>query len=59
MTMPEDPKQQIDHAIGAAWDAAERCQTLVEANNGSSALVWAATAQAWAQIATSIGARLP
>jgi hypothetical protein len=57
--MPEDPKQQMDHAIAAAWDAAERCQTLVEANNGSSALVWAATAQAWAQIATSIGERLP
>jgi hypothetical protein len=57
--MPEDPKQQIDHAIGAAWDAAERCQTLVEANNGSSALVWAATSQAWAAIASSIGARRP
>jgi hypothetical protein len=57
--MPTDPQQQMDQAISAAWDAAERCQTLVEANNGSSALVWAATAQAWAQIATSIRARLP
>ena len=59
MTMPEAPKEQMDLALTEAWEAAERCKTLVEANNGSSAVVWAASAQAWASIASAIAARLP
>ena len=49
----------MDTALGEAWDAAERCKALLEANNGSSAVVWAESAQAWASIASSIAARLP
>lgn len=59
MTMPEEPKEQMDVALAEAWDAAEHCKSLLEANNGSSAVTWAASAQAWATIATSIAARLP
>jgi len=59
MTMPEGPKEQMDTALTEAWDAAEHCKTLLEANNGSSAIIWAASAQAWASIAASIAARLP
>ena len=60
MTMPHDPKEQMDTALIEAWDAAERCKALLEANNGgSSAAVWAASGQCWASIATAIAARLP
>lgn len=59
MTMPVVPKEQMDIALSEAWDAAERCKTLLESNNGSSAVVWAASAHAWASIATAIAARLP
>lgn len=59
MTMPEEPKEQMDAALTEAWDAAEHCKTLLESNNGSSAVIWAASAQAWASIATAIAARLP
>jgi hypothetical protein len=59
MTMPDEPKEQMDNALSEAWDAAERCKTLLEANNGLSAVVWATAAQAWASIAAAIAARLP
>ena len=59
MTMPNEPKEQMDTALIEAWNAAEHCKTLLEANNGSSAVVWAASATAWASIANSIAARLP
>ena len=59
MDMPPTPKEQMDTALVEAWDAAEHCKTLMEANNGSMAAVWAASAQAWASIATAIAARLP
>jgi len=59
MTMPDDPKEQMDAALIEAWAAAERCKTLLDANNGSSAAVWAASGQCWASIATAIAARLP
>ena len=59
MTMPEDPKEQMDTALIEAWEAAERSKALLEANDGSSAAVWAASGQCWASIATAIAARLP
>jgi len=59
MTMPEAPKEQMDLALAEAWEAAERSKTLLEANNGSSAVVWAASAQAWASIASAVATRLP
>jgi hypothetical protein len=58
MSMPADLKEQMDVALSEAWAAAERSKTLLEANNGSSAVVWAASAQAWALIASSIAPRL-
>jgi hypothetical protein len=57
MTMPADPNEQMDVAIAEAWEAAEHCKTLLEANNMSSAAVWAASAQAWASIAGTIATR--
>ncbi|MBA2281456.1 MAG: hypothetical protein H0W25_09520 [Acidimicrobiia bacterium] len=59
MTMPSDPKEQMDAALEEAWRAAERCTSLLDDNNGGSAVVWAASAQAWATIAGSIALRLP
>jgi hypothetical protein len=59
MTMPSDPKEQMDTALREAWEAAERCKALLESNNGSSAVVWATSAHAWAAIAAAIATRLP
>jgi hypothetical protein len=59
MTMPTDHGEQIDAALAEAWDAAEKCKVLLDNNNGSSAVVWAAAAQAWASIAQAIATRLP
>jgi hypothetical protein len=59
MTIPGEPKEQMDAALAEAWEAAERCKALLENNNGSSAVVWAQASQAWAAIAIAIGARLP
>jgi len=59
MTMPSHPKEQMDAALVEAWDAAERSKKLLAENNGSSAAVWAASAQAWAAIAAAVAERLP
>ena len=53
--MPADPGEQKSAALAEAWEAAERCKVLLDNNNGSSAVVWAATAQAWAAIAAAVG----
>jgi hypothetical protein len=58
MGIPETPKEQMDTALAEAWEAAERCNVLIGENNTSSAIVWAARAQAWATIANAIATRL-
>jgi hypothetical protein len=58
MVLPDTPKEQIDTALGEAWLAATKSKELLEANNGSSAAVWAASAQAWASIANAAAQRL-
>jgi hypothetical protein len=58
MAIPETPKEQMDVALTEAWEAAERCNVLLGENNTSSAVVWAARAQAWASIATAVATRL-
>ncbi len=59
MPIPESPKDQIDVALGEAWSAAEKSKDLLEANNGSTAAVWAASSQAWSAIASALTLRLP
>ena len=58
MGMPETPNEQINVALSEAWEAAERCNVLLGENNTSSAVVWAARAQAWAAIANAVATRL-
>ena len=48
----------MDIALAEAWEAAERCNVLIGENNTSSAIVWAARAQAWATIANAVATRL-
>jgi hypothetical protein len=59
MTMPSEPMEQMDAALAEAWGAAARSKRLLEENNGTSAAFWAASAQAWALIASAAAARLP
>lgn len=56
MTLPSEAEKRYEEALNEAWAAAQRCRTLLEANNGSSAAVWASSAQAWASIAAAIAA---
>ncbi|MEY2405865.1 MAG: hypothetical protein QOG39_781 [Acidimicrobiaceae bacterium] len=58
MAMPEEAQEQLDIALNEAWEAAERCNKLIAENNTSSALVWAARAQAWASVANAVASRI-
>jgi hypothetical protein len=59
MVMPDIPKAQMDMALEEAWHSAEQTRRLLDENNVTTAIAWAASAQAWAAIAQVVATRLP
>jgi len=59
MPIPDTPQERYAVALEEAWIAAERTNKLLDANNTSTAVVWAAAAQAWATIAHTASLMTP
>lgn len=57
MAMPKNPEEAFDEALAEAWEGAVYAKRLLDQNNVSTAAVWAATSQAWADIAGALAAR--